>query len=621
VIRRRSESDAAGSGPGDGPAPAAGPLRRAATLAGLGAAGAGFVGLVLVLPNLWGLTPRAVRDHPGEWAAFAGLAAFAAVGRWGGDRDRARVARVDDAAGRLLDGWAAPAIGLGCLALLASWAPQYLTWPWSRDTEAFAVLAQSWDAGIRPYRDILAYNFPGETYYHWILGKLGGWGRTVAVHGADVALVGLLGVALVAWSRRRFGSAVPGLVAYLAFLHDYLGYLYDIVAQRDWHATLGVVLALLVAQAWPGRGGRLVSAMAAALALAVRPQVVLFLPALAAAVDPGGSASPRDRLRAVAGWALAFGASSALAFAPVFLSGMGGDFLRGLRLAAYGGPYNKATPSSVLATFLGQFREGRTAAGLALAVVAATTGPAGLRRVARPWALGLVGALLYAPISPVQHDYLRHAAVLLRSVALATPAARLLALGNLDRTVRLVVLALMVRAVMPEAPRFCLPAESLKALGTLARGEEAARTPRGAEGAFYDYPEGSDDRPGDWRVRVRVLDYLRTRTSPGTLVANVLNRYPFEPINGPTGRISPFRCESGICWMMWVAVDLDGEFAEALGSATDAVVVWEPDQARVDPRMTLPRTVAAIRRDYRPEARFGPIEVWRKVGGPPAPAP
>ena len=46
--------------------------------------------------------------------------------------------------------------------MLASWALHYLTWPWCRDEDTFATLALSWDAGIRPYRDIRAYNFPGH---------------------------------------------------------------------------------------------------------------------------------------------------------------------------------------------------------------------------------------------------------------------------------------------------------------------------------------------------------------------------------------------------------------------------------------------------------------------------
>jgi hypothetical protein len=111
-----------------------------------------------------------------------------------------------------------------------------------------------------------------------------------------------------------------------------------------------------------------------------------------------------------------------------------------------------------------------------------------------------------------------------------------------------------------------------------------------------------------------VLSYLKRATGPETLVANVLNRFPYDALNGPTGRLSPFRAESGICWLSWVDLDLDPEFARDLERATDSVVVWEPAQEDIDPKMKLERVIAVIRRLYEPEARFGAIEVWRRKG-------
>ncbi len=74
-----------------------------------------------------------------------------------------------------------------CLAFLSTWLPHYLLWPWARDPDTFATLAQSWDAGIRPYRDIRGYNFPGAIYLFWVLGKLFGWGRTWTFYAFDAA--------------------------------------------------------------------------------------------------------------------------------------------------------------------------------------------------------------------------------------------------------------------------------------------------------------------------------------------------------------------------------------------------------------------------------------------------
>ena len=94
--------------------------------------------------------------------------------------------------------------------------------------------------------------------------------------------------------RRRCGLS--------GFLTFYLNLDYQTVAERDWHASLCVVLGLLMLQAWPGRTSRIVSALLAAIALTIRPHVLLFLPAFcrgdrrgdrATGHRAGGNRSPR----------------------------------------------------------------------------------------------------------------------------------------------------------------------------------------------------------------------------------------------------------------------------------------------------------------------------------------
>ena len=101
-------------------------------------------------------------------------------------------------------------MALLCLGLLITWIPHFLTWPSFRDADTFAIMAQSWDRGILPYRDIRSFNFPGVIYLAWILGKLFGWGRTVPLYAFDAACIVLLGMAMISWSRRRLGGADPG---------------------------------------------------------------------------------------------------------------------------------------------------------------------------------------------------------------------------------------------------------------------------------------------------------------------------------------------------------------------------------------------------------------------------
>ncbi len=116
-----------------------------------------------------------------------------------------------------------------------------------------------------------------------------------------------------------------------------------------------------------------------------------------------------------------------------------------------------------------------------------------------------------------------------------------------------------------------------------------------------------------WDGYCRLLKYVREKTGPETIVANVLKAYPFPAVNGATGRRSPFRVESGVAWMYVVAEDLDGSFArdlERLGR--NSIVVWSPAEIADERRLPLERLTAVIKHRYAPEARFGRFEVWRR---------
>ena len=164
---------------------------------------------------------------------------------------------------------------------------------------------------------------------------------------------------------------------------------------------------------------------------------------------------------------------------------------------------------------------------------------------------------------------------------------------------------------VPRLPAFCAPLESVRALGTLARGVEPLEPPPGCRLPWFQ-PRRCHY---EWADCCRALDYLRRFTSPETEVANVLKQTPFPSLNGPAGRLSPFHAESGICWMWLIDLDLDAPFAEALEATPNSVVVWSPGEVDIQPRLKLERVTAVIRRHYRPEARFGPIEVWRRSAG------
>ena len=567
---------------------------------------------LMILPDLVGLLPCAIPGSPLEWSAVALVVVFRKAHAFvaartvddpAASRVRRFLDRLDAGSRWALDGGLVLALALFATAMLASWAPHYLTWPWCRDEDTFATLAQSWDAGIRPYRDIRAYNFPGHIYLHWLIGRALGWGRTVPFYALDVAAILALGVALTVWSRRRLGGSLPGLVGYVAFLGFYLSQDYEQVAERDWHATLGAALALMTLEVWPGRPSLWIAAALEAAALTIRPHAVFFLPAIGSAI----AERPRPG-RDVAEWGIAVVLFASLGFAPLVAQGLLDDLLRGLRVAAYGGPYSKATRAEALTILGGELRSPWTLALVASLVVLWLYDRQTSRTLARTWLLAVAAALLYRTVHPVQHRYLAHPLALIGSIALALPTARVVSMSWLARPLRVLAVMLILFEAIPHIPRFCAPRDSVRALGALARGVEPDEPPPGCRYLWF--------RPHachyEWADYCRTLDYLRRATSPATEIANVLKQPPFPSLNGPVGRLSPFRAESGICWMWLIDLDLDIPFAEALERTPDSVVVWSPAEIDTQPRLKLERVTSVIRRYYRPEARFGPIEVWRR---------
>jgi len=302
-----------------------------------------------------------------------------------------RPAHLEDVAAWTLRRPLSLALGLLCSFQIVAWAPNYLTWPWWADHDVFATAARCWEAGIRPYRDFQGNNFPATIYVFWALGKLCGWGRTPPFYAFDAVLVLVFGLALVAWSTRRLGRALPGLVGYALFLSYYLNLNYTQAAQRDWHGPFFLVGAILLAQARPGRVVGGLAGLLTAAGLAFRPQVVLLLPALFLAFDesarrPGESLG--RNARPLAFWAVGAVAGMFLVFLPLLRAGLFDDFLRSLRLVSYGGGYNRVSLASLLDQTLYALRPLRVAAVPTAVLLLAPAAAPDDRRLGRTWPRG-----------------------------------------------------------------------------------------------------------------------------------------------------------------------------------------------------------------------------------------
>jgi len=517
-------------------------------------------------------------------------------------------------------GWALGAplgltLGLIAVIQIGTWAPHYLTWPYWADHDVFATAARAWDRGVLPYREFRCNNFPGAIYLSHALGKVGGWGNPVALYAFDAGLLVTVVGLLVAWSRRRFGRSVPGWVGSLAFLSYYLGLDYSHAAQRDWHASGFAVLALLMAQAWPGRFTGFGSATLTALALAFRPQAVVFLPALVLATwDRGAGQEGGESGRSVgrvAAWAAVVAVLVALAFLPLVVAGVFSDFLRSLRLVAYGSEYNRADLGSVARGWLLQAAALRWWVVPAGILLLGRRADPGARRTARPWLVAMAGASLYKPISPLAHTYLDLPLELAWSVNLATLAGLVASSPGTTAAVRLAaVLGLLGMGGTTLRPFFCVVGPNVRAVAAFRAGTRPEGTPPGYRrgtvptSAYYPW--------ADYRA---ALDHLRDHTGATTRVGNALKGDP--AITSPADRPSAFPAES-IAWLRMVHRQDEGAFVESLEKAGDSVVLWDPDGVSPTAGFRLDRLEAAIRRLYEREARFGAIEIWRRKAAAPA---
>jgi hypothetical protein len=527
------------------------------------------------------------------------------------------LARTESLAAWLLRGPLTVAMVSLIAVQLLSWIPHYLNWPWFADHDVFATLAQGWDAGLLPYRDLAGNNFPGTVYLFWLLGKSLGWGRTLPFYAVDAGFVVLLGGVMLAWSRRRFGRVLPGAIGYAAFLSYYLSLDYSRVGQRDWHGPFFLMLGLLVADGWPGRASRLFAALAASGGFVFRPQVVLLFPALTLAVAQGlwnASASGKPLARTARGllvWGILLAGFVLLAFAPIVAAGLTGDFLRGIRLTFYGSRYNLVGLHTFSVQMILQFLHLEFVIVPAILLLfAGRTDPA-TRGAIRVGLTALAGAWLYKPLSPVPYPYLSHPLTLVWSMNLALVVALLLKSELGSASLRLAAVGLVIGLSIHAKPENCSVQASRLACREIPRGVMPSQPPPG-------YPEITLDakaEPYPWKDYGATLEYLRRATRPDERVANLLRVVP--ALTGPSGRLPALPAES-LAWLL-VKPDDEPRFLRALEDTSGGIVVWAPREIDENEGYTLVdvvrRLAPVVRRHYVPVARFGKIEIWRSEDG------
>ncbi|MBI1322208.1 hypothetical protein GC170_03335 [bacterium] len=510
---------------------------------------------------------------------------------------------------------------VGLIAILtATWLPHYLTWPLWPDAHAYASLAIGWDQGIEPYRDVATFNFPGQIYLFWILGKIFGWGVTWPFYAADAALIAIVGAFMIVWSRRVFGERLSGLIGLLALAVVLLDLDISQAGQRDWHSTAFVMISLMVLQCGQSRFRFVWSAVFFAAGFVFRPHVVLFGPAIIAAIalekyDPKQRAL-KPFVSTCILWGFVFAACLVAGFLPLISHGLFGAFLDDLKIARHGGSYAAMTLKTALVLFLAKFVMREYLLMIVATLTLAFRSGRNSTRVVLPWTVALIFALAYQSVHPISHDYLMLPMKTIYAVNLAILAALVRESLGRETLQAAGISAAVVLLAMNKWPDECSPQAALRSTRAFLTGSGDVDVPHGARRYFQPGEvDVSERRSGyPWADYVATIEYLKAKTTPHTYVAGAFKRMPFPSLNGPTGRPSPWPGEGGTTFLLVLGLEKEERFIKALLNAPeDTVVVWVPGERAEADRVNFERLDRTIAENFAPEASFGIFQIYRRI--------
>ncbi|WP_206107714.1 hypothetical protein [Paludisphaera rhizosphaerae] len=508
------------------------------------------------------------------------------------------------------------AIASALAIILASWAPHYLTWPYWTDHDFIASLALGWDRGRLPWRDQFGFQFPGEIEFFWVLGRVFGWGSSLSFYAADFALLCALLTTVAASCRTCLGRWLAGLTACLWIVGYYTTLPFTLVAQRDWHTAELVAIALMLLALGGSRWTWIVSALLYAAAMTIRPHAVVFFPAFVVALifPPRGAAAG---WKGILFWLSVLGAGLLAMFSPVFFSGLTGDFLRALRTVSHSGEfYGGGSLSRSWRLFTGELRDVWTLSvcSALLTVAWLATSPAS-RRFAAILLAANACALLYRPMHPVDHNYLTQPLVLFQALAIVAIVDAVTCDAIVARRTALLrfgVLIILFDLAFPWGNPYCDVRADVSAIKSLTTRSVPEQSPPGSIHAFPSTRGGGAVYTwGDYQA---TLEYLRQHTDASTPVANLLTHFPYPSINAAIGRISPLPIESVILVNWLPDIDFDDLVATTMREQpSETVVICDAEYVEGNLGRRLTRTRETLDRSYVPVARFGEIEIRRRI--------
>ncbi len=513
------------------------------------------------------------------------------------------------------------------LAFATVWIPEYLIQPLWTDHEHMLIMARLWDRGEFPWTAMRTYQFPGGMETAWLSARLFGWGYPAGFFAMSIALLFTLGFVLVEWSKRILGSRSFGYAGAFALLLVEASQPFTGVAQRDSQATWLIMIAFLTPPAFSNHKlGLIASAMSFALALAIRPHALIFVPLLLCGLFlPQILDRKFDRFelrnlprQSIRNRELRWTLIVCVVAAPVFMAPILGPtrspaFLEALRFPiSQPGDYSRGAFAFWRKTLNQTLTTDRHVLFLmfSLAMIFVPNPPKWKRLGVILIFIGGCG-WLYRAVHPVNHGYLELPSKFWECLGAAIfPAWILTKFHRLPSFAMLSILGLVGSFAIPATSVFVSVAEWPAAVRDLAGIEPMKISPPGAR---YAYPAPPVRYHYDWGECESVEAWLRVNTTEQTRVLNLLSYQPFPSFLATVDRLPIGRLESFVLLIWFVEYDFDSEIVASLQSApSGSIVIW--DNSRINPKhqAQIARTADFIRSAFEEIARFGEIEIWVK---------
>ena len=503
-------------------------------------------------------------------------------------------------------------LGVITLIYFLTWFPHYLFWPWWMDQEHFAISALSWENGIRPYRDLIDFNFPFPIYFNWMVGKMFGWGRPMATNAIDGMVLAGMTIFLCWWSRRKFRHITPGLLGAFFVVFHYCSLDYSRVMQRDWHVVCLAIISICLLQLKPFSYQIPLVALFMAIACNIRPYAVLAMPAIAWAILFNPELTIKIRSQNAIKINLLFFLFTIMLWMPLVMHGMMDDFLRTFIIELKKGGYKTNENTTIPQLLFLQLNRNITfSAFFALIFALFLTRKEKFQLYeTTTWLMAFIFFLFYMPLCPVRHVYTEIPFEMVAAVCLGYAGGLILHHSNSYPTFKVCFIVFWALAYFQLWPKYSQFGPTGDALTAIYHWRGLKEPPPGV-GNNFGVTAGSA-ASYDWMDYQNVLRFVRKSTAKSTYVVNFLRAVPFPAINGSTGRLTAYPCAEGIMWLRGVPGSSEADFAKALKKPERCVVVWHDRGERNPIENKFPLIEKTIREHYTPLIRIGDIDIWAK---------